>query len=261
MPALRLGELCARKDLKLGHYVGEFATPGIGHILKQAGAEFVFLDMEHSGFGYETVNRALRYCEAADLAVFLRVPSDANHHIARGLDMGARGLVLPMIGSPEQAARIVHSMRYPPEGRRGAAFGMAHDHYRLANLSARPAELNAEVGFVAIIETVAGVQNVDAIAATDGVDCLWLGHFDLTNSMGIPAQFDHPDFGAAVQRLLAAGKAYGKSLGCIVNTVEAGVRAHEAGYDFVCYSADVWLLQTALREGIDGIRAGTTARA
>ncbi|WGF90116.1 HpcH/HpaI aldolase family protein [Marinivivus vitaminiproducens] len=260
MAGPRLKDLCATRELKLGHYLSEFATPGIGHILKQAGAEFVFLDMEHSGFGYETVNQVMRYCEAADLAVFLRVPSDANHHIARGLDMGARGLILPMIGSAEQASRIVHSMRYPPAGRRGAAFGMAHDDYRLDNLTARPAELNEEVGFVAIIETVAGVEHVDAIAATEGVDCLWLGHFDLTNSMGIPGQFDHPDYAAAVQKLLAAGKRHGKGLGCIINSVEAGVRAHEAGYDFVCYSADVWLLQTALRAGIDGIRAGVAGK-
>src|SRR5436853_7922571 len=91
---------------KLGHFIVEFATPGIGHILKSAGCDFVLFDLEHSGFGFETVKRAIRYFEAADLPVIIRAPSKDYHHIARAMDMGAEGLMLPMVGSAAQARHI-----------------------------------------------------------------------------------------------------------------------------------------------------------
>ena len=93
-----LKALAQKKRLKVGHFIVEFATPGIGHIMKNAGCDFVLFDMEHSGFGFETVKSALRYMQAADLPAIVRVPSKAYHHIARACDMGAEGVMLPMVG-------------------------------------------------------------------------------------------------------------------------------------------------------------------
>src|SRR5262245_53029387 len=84
---------------KFGHFIVEFATPGIGHILKSAGCDFVLFDLEHSGFSFETLKSAIRYFEAADLPAIVRVPSREYHHIARAMDMGAEGLMLPMVGN------------------------------------------------------------------------------------------------------------------------------------------------------------------
>src|SRR3954453_2650121 len=125
-----LKPMASSKAAKLGHFVVEFATPGIGHILKSAGCDFVLFDLEHSGFGFETVKSALRYFEAADLPAIVRVPSREYHHIARAMDMGAEGLMLPMVGSVEEVRHIVSSMKYFPEGRRGVALQVAHDRYR-----------------------------------------------------------------------------------------------------------------------------------
>src|SRR4051812_50154746 len=102
MTAERLKDLARQRDLKVGSFVVEFATPGIGHILKSAGCDFVLFDLEHSGFGFETVKSCLRYFEAADLPAIVRVPSREYHHIARAMDMGAEGLMLPMVGSPAE---------------------------------------------------------------------------------------------------------------------------------------------------------------
>ena len=99
---------------KFGHFIVEFATPGIGHILKSAGCDFVLFDLEHSGFGFETVKSAIRYFEAADLPVIIRAPSKDYHHIARAMDMGAEGLMLPMVGSTAEARHILNSMKYTP---------------------------------------------------------------------------------------------------------------------------------------------------
>src|SRR5271170_5331488 len=118
------------KSAKFGHFIVEFATPGIGHILKSAGCDFVLFDLEHSGFGFETVKSAIRYFEAADLPVIVRAPAKDYHFIARAMDMGAEGLMLPMVGSAAEARHILNSMKYTPQGGRGVALQVAHDRYR-----------------------------------------------------------------------------------------------------------------------------------
>ena len=105
------------RALKLGHFIVEFATPGIGHIMKNAGCEFVLFDLEHSGFGYETVKSAIRYFEAADIAPIVRVPSKEYHHIARACDMGAEGVMLPMVGSAAEARAYIEWLRRELPGR------------------------------------------------------------------------------------------------------------------------------------------------
>ena len=104
------------KSAKFGHFIVEFATPGIGHILKSAGCDFALFDLEHSGFHFETVKSVLRYFEAAQLPAIVRVPSKEYHHIARAMDMGAEGLMLPMVGNADEARHILKSMKYTPDG-------------------------------------------------------------------------------------------------------------------------------------------------
>src|SRR6516162_7755035 len=130
MTAQGLKQLAGIRAAKFGHFIVEFATPGIGHILKSAGCDFVLFDLEHSGFGFETVKSAVRYFEAADLPMIVRVPSREYHHIARACDMGAEGIMLPMVSSPEEAKRIIESVKYVPLGFRGVALQVAHDDYR-----------------------------------------------------------------------------------------------------------------------------------
>lgn len=256
-----IAELLGRKGLKVGHYVGEFVTPGIGYILKEAGAEFVFFDMEHSGNSFETVNRALRYFEAATLPAFVRVPSDAYDHVARALDVGADAIIVPMLGSAEQAEAIVSKVKYTPKGSRGLGLGLGNDRYRMRPVVEALGAANARTRFVALIETAEGVENVDAIASVEGVDVLWVGHADLTASMGIPGEFTHPDYKRALDRVFAAGKRHNKGLGRMVTDVAAGVALAQEGWDLIIYHGDAWLLQTAIRQGIEGIRSGAAAPA
>jgi 2-dehydro-3-deoxyglucarate aldolase/4-hydroxy-2-oxoheptanedioate aldolase len=254
--AATLRDLVARRRPKLGHAVFEFATPGIGHVLAATGAEFMFLDMEHSGFSFETVKSVVRYAQAAGLPSFVRVPGRDYQLMARAADIGAEGIMVPMVSSAEEAAECARHIRYVPRGHRGVGLALAHDDYREGPVLPKLEALNNRMVFIPLIETAAGVENVDAIAAVEGVDVLWMGHFDLSCSMGMPGQFDHPHFNAAIERVVAAAKRNGKGMGRLVTTVEEGVREGGRGFDWLCYGGDVWLLQRALREGIDGIRAG-----
>lgn len=244
------------KALKLGHFIVEFATPGIGHIMKNAGCEFVLFDLEHSGFGYETVKSAIRYFEAADIAPIVRVPSKEYHHIARACDMGAEGIMLPMVGNAKEARGILDCMKYHPEGKRGVALGVAHDGYSTGSVPEKLAGANKRTTLFCQIETAEGVENAEAIAAVDGVDCLWVGHFDLSVSLGIPGEFTNPRFTKAIETVATACRKNQKALGRLVPNVETGIDFYKMGFDFICYSGDVWVLQSALTEAVNRLRAG-----
>jgi len=251
-----LKALTRTREPKFGHFIVEFATPGIGHILKSAGCEFALFDMEHSGFGMETLKSAIRYFEAASLPAIVRVPSKEYHHIARACDAGAEGVMLPMVGTPDEVRRIIASMKYHPQGSRGVALQIAHDNYRPGTVADKFGRANARTTFVCQIETAEGVENADAIAAIDGVDLLWVGHFDLSVSLGIPGQFDNPKFTNAIEWVVAAARRHGRSLGRLVPTIEQGIEVNRLGFDFICYSGDVWVLHDALAAAMAKLRAG-----
>jgi 2-dehydro-3-deoxyglucarate aldolase/4-hydroxy-2-oxoheptanedioate aldolase len=182
-----------------GAMVFEFFSPGIGQILVQAGAEYALFDMEHTGLGLETLKSMVAACRGLPLAPMVRVPRGEYHFLARALDVGAEGVMVPMVESVEQARAIAEATHYPPKGRRGAAFGFAHDHYSMTgDVGATMRAADARNLIIAQIETERGLDAVEAIAAVEGIDCLWLGHFDLTSFLGIPGQFDHPKYLAAI---------------------------------------------------------------
>ena len=254
--AASLKSMTRTRALKAGHFVVEFATPGIGHIMKSAGCDFTLFDMEHSGFGFETVKSAVRYMQAAQLPMICRVPSKEYHHIARACDMGAEGIMLPMVATAAEAKRIVDSVKYTPMGGRGVALQVAHDDYRAGAVLEKLAGANKRTTIFAQIETAEGVENADAIAAVKGVDCLWVGHFDLSASLGVPGEFDNKKFSDAIARVAAACARHNKSLGRLVPDVAAGHAIHAQGFDFICYSGDVWVLHNALRDAVSALRAG-----
>jgi 2-dehydro-3-deoxyglucarate aldolase/4-hydroxy-2-oxoheptanedioate aldolase len=240
--------------VSIGTFVFEFNTSGIGRLAAGAGAEFAIFDMEHSGWSVETIRMLIATTRATDMVPMVRVPTTEYDFIARVLDVGAMGIMVPMVESAAQAATIVAAAKYPPVGRRGAAFGVAHDDYAGGDIVEKMTSANREGLLIALIETAAGVRNVDEIAAVDGIDVLWLGHFDLTNSMGIPGQFEHPAFKEAVAQIVAAGRRHGKAAGFMAASVAQGRDFMQQGFRVIAYGGDLWIYQTALREGIAGLR-------
>jgi 2-keto-3-deoxy-L-rhamnonate aldolase RhmA len=148
----------------------------------------------------------------------------------------------------------VLSARYPPEGRRGAAFGVAHDDYAAGDLVETMKTANAEVLLIGQIETAVGLENVDAIAAVPGLDVLWVGLFDLTNFLGIPGQLGHPRVDEAIKKTIEAANKHGKSAGVLVASVEEGRQRLAQGFRCIAYGGDIWLYQQALTQGIRALR-------
>lgn len=244
-----------------GAMVFECFTPGIAQICRNAGAQFVLFDMEHTGLGFETLKTQCALCRGLDVVPMVRVPRGEYPFIARALDVGAFGVMVPMVGSAEEARHIVQCTRYPPLGRRGAAFGFAHDDFDCGDVASKIAAIHARTLVIAQIETTEGLADVEAIAAVDGIDALWIGQFDLTNFLGIPGAFDHPRYLDAVERVLGACRDHGKTPAFLV-TDESWARDYAAkGFRLMAYGVDQLMLQDALKRGLDVLRASApTAR-
>ena len=254
-----LRALVGTGSTKIGTFLFEFATPGIGQILKAAGAEFAVLDMEHTGFGFDTVRQVVRYMQAANLPLVVRVPSQSRHHISRALDTGADGVMVPIVSSVEQAKAVLDAAKYWPDGTRGVALGLGHERFAMRSepLLPRFAEQNARTAIILQVEDPRGAAAADEIAAMPGVDMLWLGHNDLTVAMGEPGAFDHPDFLSAERATIAAAKKHGKSAGRLAVDAKQAAQFVKLGYDFVSIAGDVWLLQQAFAAGVETIRRGS----
>ena len=177
MTETALKSMAGNRDLKAGHFLFEFNTPGIGYIMKEAACDFVIFDTEHSGYGIETVKNVVAYMRAAGVPTVVRVPSKDYKDIARTLDAGAEGVMLPMVSTAAGAEAIIHCIKYPPTGGRGVILRSAHDRYTAGPTLEKLSEANARTAFFAQIETAEGVENAKDIAALPDVDCLWVGHY------------------------------------------------------------------------------------
>jgi len=249
----------ARGGTACGAMIFEFFSPGIAQICRNAAAQFVLYDMEHTGLSFETLKTQIALCRGLDLAPYCRVPRSEYHFIARALDVGALGVMVPMVGSAAEAAHIVSCTRYPPQGRRGAAFGFAHDDYLGGDVRSKMAALHERTLVIVQIETVDGLDAVEAIAAVPGVDVLWIGQFDLTNFMGIPGDFAHRDFHAALDRIVDACRVNRKTPAILATDAASARQFAAKGVRLMAYGIDQLMLQDALRHGLDVVRAAMSS--
>lgn len=241
--------------------VGTFLNTGspiAAEISSLAGFDWVVLDLEH-GSGTETdLLSQLHALKQTATASIVRVESSARLRIGRALDLGASGVMVPGVETIEQARDGVGFLRYPPAGTRGVAlmtrgnlFGsVAHDEL---------AEINETVTGVFQIESARAVDNVGGIAALDGVDVLLVGPSDLSHSLGIPGEFEHPDFEAAISRVAQAGRQSGKALGMLVRLPDEVPRYFDLGYRFIGVSSDSSMLISAMASTVRSVRAQVTA--
>jgi 2-keto-3-deoxy-L-rhamnonate aldolase RhmA len=239
-----------------GAMIFEFFAPGTPQVLKAAGCEFALFDMEHAGLGFETLKMLAAACRGIGIEPLVRVPRSEYHFMARALDVGTYGVMVPMVESADEARRIVEATHYPPAGRRGAALGVAQDDYSGGDVRAKIASLNERTLVIAQIESERGLAELEGIASTPGVDVLWLGHFDLTNFLGIPGEFDSPKYLDAVRAIVAAARRHRKGLGFMAADAGWAKRYRDFGFNMIAAGLDSSLLQSAIRTALAPVREG-----
>ena len=237
----------------IGTMAMEFSSTGLPRLAATAGADFIIYDMEHTAWSIQTVRSLLASNAGIDIVPIVRIPTEEYHFAARVMDAGAMGIMVPMVNDAAQAQRVVDACKYPPFGKRGAGFAIAHDDYIPADVGATIQQANEHGLVIVQIESPEGVANAREIAAIDGVDVLWIGHFDLSNFMGIPAQFEHPDYLAAVDSVLDACEQEGKVAGQLGQTVEECLLLLERGFRSVAFGLDLDLYRRSLTSGLEQI--------
>lgn len=241
----RLREKLASGRTAFGQLVMEFFTAAVAPIASSAGLDFVIYDMEHGRCDIELLSAMAASARGSNLCVIARPPDASGKPLGRLLDLGANGLMVPRIQTRAQLEEVIAQTKYAPAGERGVALGIAHDRYRPQGPRYFE-EANRDTVVIAILETAEAFENLDAIVSCPGLDVAWLGHYDLTASMGIPAQFDHPKFLEAKNALIAACKRHGVAAGFMPRTTEEfddaalqGFRVLSLGSDLSNYVAAV----------------------
>ncbi|MDC0343833.1 aldolase/citrate lyase family protein [bacterium] len=247
-------EALQRGENAFGTMVFELTSPGLPAILASAGADFALYDMEHSGFDFDEMKRQFSYMRGLDLVPIVRPPGKQYQFASRLLDLGAMGLMMPMVETADEAREIVSWTRYPPTGQRGAMFGGAHDDYAGGDIADKMRVAEERTIVLAMIETEQGVANVDEIMAVDGIDGAHLGQFDLSLSLGIPGQTDSPRIHEAIDAMLSACQRHGKFAACMAPTVEIARGWMDRGFTMVSYSYDIGLLANGLADGINSLK-------
>ena len=231
-----------------GAMVFEFFSPGIPIILKNAGCEFVIFDMEHGGLSLEQFKTLSIISNSNKIAPFIRIPEIQYNYIARALDLGASGVMVPMVNTPDEAIKIVRSSKYPPQGKRGAGFGFAHDNYINQSPLSYIEKANNSLINIIQIETKQCLENVKEIASVDGVDCLWVGHFDLTNFLGIPGDFSSTIYLDAINEIVFAANTYKKSLGIMVNNKQELETYSKLGFNMIAVGTEMNILSRSISQ-------------
>jgi len=246
-------------EIAIGMGVRGLRGVEVARLMKSAGFDWLFIDLEHGSASVETAGQISVAALDAGIAPFVRVPAGELALGARCLDGGALGIVIPHVDTPEQARAMVDAFRFPPLGHR--SIGGAYPHFGFAS---RPVNevvsgLDNATLVVAMIETPRAVENADKIAAVAGLDALLIGTNDLCIEMGIPGQLDHERVKAAFDTVLLACKKHGKiaALGGIYGK-ELLTRYLGLGFRMVLAGNDISLLHSAAQEqakfvrGLDG---------
>ena len=236
MTALR--QRLKQGDLLLGQLLLEFFTPGIGPMLDACGLDFVIFDMEHGRCDIGLLEVMIASCRGSRIVPLARVPDLKFAPLSRVLDLGARGVMVPRVETREQAEDIVQQLKYAPQGRRGVALGVAHDLYRAAGAEFFPLA-NEETLVIIQVETARAFENLESIISVPGVDVAWVGHYDLTVSMGFPAQFDHPRLLEAMDNLVSVCRKHGVAPGFLPPTQESAARWIREGFRMISLGSDI----------------------
>jgi 2-keto-3-deoxy-L-rhamnonate aldolase RhmA len=255
MKTNRYREAIAAGRIPVGHMVWEFSTRGIAKILDSVDLDFVLFDMEHSCIEIERMADLMAWSKAGRFAPMVRVPTGQYHFLARVMDAGALGVMIPNVETPEHAKALVNAVKFAPMGHRGVGLGSAHTDYVAPNPHEYFREINESSVVICQIESPTGVANVEAIAATPGVDIVWVGHYDLSQSMGIPGEFDDPRFIDAINRVVAAARTHGKRAGIQPGNVKQAEAWIAAGFNVISWGADSAVYRSALLESVNWVRA------
>jgi len=219
-------------------------TEGVAEVLALAGFDFLVLDAEHGFFSIESIERMVIAADGAGTASIVRVPSCPAAEVGRSLDAGAAGILFPRVEGCASIHAAIETVKYPPAGKRGLG-GVRANRYGTIPLDRFVQESNDQTVVVAQIETTGALAELAEIAAEPGVDVLFVGPNDLTQTLGVPGQYADPRYQEAVARIARQARASSKMAGIMLGRADQIPALLELGYRFFTTSDRTLLLESA----------------
>jgi 2-keto-3-deoxy-L-rhamnonate aldolase RhmA len=238
------------KTLHLGTLVS-LASPEIAEIMADAGFDWLFIDIEHSPMDVMDAQHILQATDSR-LAGIIRVPLNDEVWIKKSLDIGAAGVMIPLIFTADDARRAVRYCKYPPQGTRSVGVGRAHRYG--AALQHTIDTANEETAVIVQVEHIIAVENIDAILAVNGIDAILIGPYDLSASMGLTGKVTDPQVQQAIERVRTACLQNKMPLGIFTASIEQAKDYINRGFNLIAVSTDTIMLVEAARGVVKNVR-------
>lgn len=247
-----VSSLCSN-NLSIGSWI-TLAHPAIAEIMAKSGFDWLAVDLEHSVITIREAEELIRIIDLSGVVPLVRLSSNDPIQIKRVMDAGSYGVIVPMVNTKLDAMQAVEAVKYPPVGKRGVGlaraqgYGVSFDDYF--------AWQQKSAVVIVQIEHIDAVNNLESIFSCKGVDGFIIGPYDLTGSMGIPGQFDHPDFLSAMKKIRSVSRQMNMTGGIhVIEPEPAQLEQRVAeGYRFIAYSLDIRMLENACRKGLEHIK-------
>lgn len=244
---LQARQLTVGSWITLGH-------PAIAEIFAKAGFDWLVVDLEHSTISMEQAGDLIRVIDLAGSAPLVRLTSNDAEQIKRVMDAGAHGIVVPMVNSREEAEQAVAATRYAPDGVRGVGLARAQGYG--VSFKEYLAWQKSDPVVIVQIEHEKALGNLEEILSVPGVDGFIIGPYDLSCSMGMPGEFERPEFAEAMEFIRSVGQKMESPGG--LHIVEPDLQrlqqTIEEGYRFIAYSVDIRMLDVSARAGVEEIK-------
>ncbi len=250
----RVRKMLAAGKIPIGTMIGDVRTPAMAQILAAAGLDFVMLDLEHGTYDLPLAADIIAAARQANVTPLVRVADCQYHLISQPLDAGAQGVMVPRIETRAQVEQAVDAVRYPPLGSRGAAVTKGHNDYRKAPLAEFVQRANREVMLILQIERAQAVENIHDLLSVPGVDAALIGPNDLSLSLGVPGEVEHPRVTTAIERVLEACRQAGIVAGLHTSDPKTLRYWMERGMRLIMCSSDVHMLYAGASQIVHNLR-------
>src|SRR5258706_545602 len=230
-------------------------SPEVPRILAAAGLAWSYLDSEHGGFDLETLQDLIRAANQAGLCPIVRVADLQYALVARALDCGAQGVLFPRVDSPELLERAISWTRFPPEGVRGFGLQATHIGYRPASMPEIIAHMNANTMVVLQIETRTALDRIDDLLSVPNIDAVMIGPADLSISLGVAGQFEHPSLIAAIEKIRDACNRHGIAPGLHMRSLKLVQYWRDHGLRFLSCNSEIGFMLEKATETVAALRA------
>jgi 2-dehydro-3-deoxyglucarate aldolase/4-hydroxy-2-oxoheptanedioate aldolase len=250
----RVKQALKEGKVQLGCSCLQLRSPDVVRAIAAAGLDWVFLDAEHGAFDQETLHDMMHAANRAGLCPIVRVVDLTYGLIARALDGGAQGVLLPRVESPELLEKAVSWTRYPPMGVRGYGLSAVHLEFEPLSMAQAIAHMNEHVMVVLQIETRKAVERLDELLSVKNIDAVLIGPADLSVALGVPGQFDHPEFVATVEKIRDRCEQKGITPGMHTRSLDMAKQWHNRGLRLFSCNSDIGMLMERVAETVKTLR-------